>query len=138
MNEAAKEIKSKFEELDINYELTDNKNGIMFELLNEKTGILTNYLIDTMEFKDRTYKLTIFTGNLLKVKNEFEVLKILNNINWQNSFIYYFISEEKQVHIKLESIETLENIANDSIGFISSISENLEKNYDNIMKSNYS
>ena len=138
MNEAVKRISERLKELDINYELTEEKNGLIISLLSEEIDLSVRYLIDTMKFEDGTYKLTIFTSELLKVKNEFEVLKVLNDINWNSSFIHYLVSEKKQVHIKIDSIDTIDSIANDAVGLISDVVHSLEENYDKIMKSNWS
>ena len=138
MNDAVKGISKMLEKMDIHYDLTEDESGLVISLLSEELGITIRYLIDTTTYEDGSYKLTIFTSELVKVKNEIEVLKTLNDINWNNSFITYLISDKKQVHIRIETLDNIENIANDSITFIRSIIDNLEANYDKIMKSNWS
>ena len=138
MKEAIKKITKKLKEIDINYELSDDNTGVIISLYNEKTDLSVRYLISLNEFNDGSFGLTIFTSDILKVKNEIEVLKTLNQINWNNNFIYYFISEEKKVHMKANSFETIDNVAQDSLSLIREINNCLEIDYEKIMKSNWS
>lgn len=138
MNEAIESISKKLEEIDIHYELTEEKDGLIISLLNDELGVSITYLINILQYEDGSYKLTIFTGELAKIKNEFEVLKTISDINFNSSFVSYIVRENKHLHIRVETIDTLENIANDSMMFIKNINDSLEKNYGKIMKSNWS
>ena len=138
MNEAIKLITKKLEEGEIGYQLLENNKSLIMSLYSEKTGLTIKFLISTDEVDDDIYSLTVMTGDLLKVKNEFELLKTLNNINWNKSFICYVVGDEKDVHIKMNSFTTSKSIADDTISFLSEIIDNLEENYDIIMKSNWS
>lgn len=138
MNEAIKLITKKLEEGEIEYQLLEDNKSLIMSLYSEKTGLTIKFLISTDEVDNDIYSLTVMTGDLLKVKNEFELLKTLNNINWNTSFICYVVSDEKDVHIKMNSFTTSKRIADDTISFLSEIINNLEENYDIIMKSNWS
>lgn len=137
MNKAIKNLTSRLEKAEIHYELTEDKNGVVFDLLIESIGVTVRYLVDTFKYDDGTYKFVIFTGGLIKVKNEYEILKTLNKINFAVPFINFFVSEEGKIHIKVESLDSEETLDADVIEFISSISNTLEENYDSIMKSNW-
>ena len=138
MNEAIKKIIKKLDELEIKYELLEGEKSLIMSLLSEETGISVRFIICTTEFDDGTYQLTIMTGDLLKVKNELELLKTLNSINWNGAFVYYLVSDEKEVHIRVDTITTKENVEGDVISFLREIIKSLEENYDAIMKSNWS
>lgn len=138
MNEAIKKITKKLDELEMKYELLEGENSLIMSLLSEEIGLSVRFLISTTEFDDGTYQLIIMTGYLLKVKNELELLKTLNNINWNGAFVYYLVSNEKEVHIKVDTITTKENVDVDTITFLREIINSLEENYDSIMKSNWS
>ena len=137
MNEAIKKITKKLDELEITYELLEGEKSLIMPLLNEATGLSVRFIIDTTAFDDGTYQLTIMTGGLLKVKNELELLKTLNRLNWNGAFVYYLVSDEKEVHIKVDTITTKQSVDSDTIIFLREIIKSLEENYDSIMKSNW-
>lgn len=138
MNEATKNIKKELENLDITYETTSDKNSIIFQLFNEQLNISIRYLIQTVEFDNDEYLLTIITSSIFKVKNELNVLKTINNLNWNNTIINYLISDEQNTHVILKTFDTLNSISEDVIVFVKEITDDLEKNYDELMKSNWS
>lgn len=138
MNEATKNIKKELENLDITYETTSDKNSIIFQLFNEQLNIPIRYLIQTVEFDNDEYLLTIMTSSIFKVKNELNVLKTINNLNWNNTIINYLISDEQNTHVILKTFDTLNSISEDVIVFVKEITDDLEKNYDELMKSNWS
>ena len=139
MNKALKEVIKKIEEIDIKYQRTDEKDGIMISLYNEVLERSIIYLITIIDIGNNNYILSVITGGIFKVKNEIELLKTLNEINWENgtSLINYSISTENEVHVKANSFDTFEDIANDSIVFVKNINDDLEQNYEKIMKSNW-
>ena len=139
MNKALKEVIKKIEEIDIKYQITDEKDGIMISLYNEVLERSIIYLITIIDIGNNNYILSVITGGIFKVKNEIELLKTLNEINWENgtSLINYSISTENEVHVKANSFDTFEDIANDSIVFVKNINDDLEQNYEKIMKSNW-
>lgn len=139
MNKALKEVIKKIEEIDIKYQITDEKDGIMISLYNEILERSIIYLITIIDIGNNNYILSVITGGIFKVKNEIKLLKTLNEINWENgtSLLNYSISTENEVHVKANSFDTFEDIANDSIAFVKNINDDLEQNYEKIMKSNW-
>lgn len=138
MNEAIKKISKNLDQLELHYEYTENSNGIILNLLSEELGISIRYLIDLDENKDKSYTLTIITSDVLRVKNEYKVLKVINEINYKTNFIVYCIDEDKDLRVKFNTFDTIEIIADNCIGFLREVINNIESNYDKIMKANWS
>lgn len=138
MNKAIKQITEKLDEIKINYEISNDINGIILSLSCETLGISIKFFIGTIELKDDFYIIQILTSELLKMKNENEVLKILNKINWESNFITYCANENKNVQIKFYFFYSIENLADNALEIIKEMLESLEKNYDTIMKANWS
>lgn len=138
MNEAIKQISKNLDQIKMHYEYTDDKNGIILNLISEELGFSLRYLIDVGKNNDESYTLNIFTSDILKVKNEYNVLKVINKINYDSNFFIYCIGENNDLHVKFNTFDTLESIATDALVFLRELINNIESNYDEIMKANWS
>lgn len=136
MNDGTKKVIEKLEEIGLGYTSTENENLLVVSLGLEDLGVPIKYAMGIDNLEDDEYTIFIISGPITKINNEIEVLKLINEINWDSSYITYVINEG-EVKCKVESFSHLEAVVEDVLSLINLMNSSISKNYSKLMKSNW-
>ena len=136
MNEGLEKIKERLDEIEVDYD--EVENCIAINDLNEELGIVMRYIIAIAETEPHEYLIKVISGNITKVNNEQEILKIINKINCKSVLVTYTESEDKSINAKIMSMSRLDTIAYDVITMLLFLRKDITENYKELMKSNWS
>ena len=136
MNEGLKRRKERLEETKVDYD--EVENCIAINDLNEELGIVMRYVIAIAETEPHEYIIKVIVGNITKVNNEQEILKIINKINYNSLLVTYTESDDKSINAKIMSMSRLDTIAYDVVTMLLILRNDITENYKELMKSNWS
>ena len=136
MNEGLKKVKERLEETKVDYD--EVENCIAINDLNEELGIVMRYVIAIAETEPHEYIIKVIVGNITKVNNEQEILKIINKINYHSLLVTYTESDDKSINAKIMSMSRLDTIAYDVVSMLLILRNDITENYKELMKSNWS
>lgn len=136
MNEGLEKIKERLEETKVDYD--EVENCIAINDLNEELGIVMRYVIAIAETEPHEYIIKVIVGNITKVNNEQEILKIINKINYHSLLVTYTESDDKSINAKIMSMSRLDTIAYDVVSMLLILRNDITENYKELMKSNWS
>lgn len=136
MNEGLEKIKERLEETKVDYD--EVENCIAINDLNEELGIVMRYVIAIAETEPHEYIIKVIVGNITKVNNEQEILKIINKINYNSLLVTYTESDDKSINAKIMSMSRLDTIAYDVVTMLLILRNDITENYKELMKSNWS
>ena len=136
MNEGLEKIKERLEETKVDYD--EVENCIAINDLNEELGIVMRYVIAIAETEPHEYIIKVIVGNITKVNNEQEILKIINKINYNSLLVTYTESDDKSINAKIMSMSRLDTIAYDVVSMLLILRNDITENYKELMKSNWS
>lgn len=136
MNEGLEKIKERLEETKVDYD--EVENCIAINDLNEELGIVMRYVIAIAETEPHEYIIKVIVGNITKVNNEQEILKIINKINYHSLLVTYTESDDKSINAKIMSMSRLDTIAYDVVTMLLILRNDITENYKELMKSNWS
>lgn len=136
MNEGLKKVKERLEETKVDYD--EVENCIAINDLNEELGIVMRYVIAIAETEPHEYIIKVIVGNITKVNNEQEILKIINKINYHSLLVTYTESDDKSINAKIMSMSRLDTIAYDVVTMLLILRNDITENYKELMKSNWS
>ena len=135
MNEGLKKVKERLEETKVDYD--EVENCIAINDLNEELGIVMRYVIAIAETEPHEYIIKVIVGNITKVNNEQEILKIINKINYHSLLVTYTESDDKSINAKIMSMSRLDTIAYDVLTMLFILRNDITENYKELMKSNW-
>lgn len=136
MNDGTKLIKTKLNDLGINYTDTDNENIFVISLNVENTGVNLRYAVSIEKMDTDEYFIYIMTSAITAVNNELELLKLINDINLNSSFITYNLREGELI-AKVQTYSYLKVITDEVLRLICLIDKDISENYTRFMKSNW-
>ena len=136
MNEGLEKIKERLDEIEVDYD--EVENCIAINDLNDELGIVMRYIIAIAETEPHEYLIKVIVGNITRVNNEQEILKIINKINCSSLLVTYTESDDKSINAKIMSMSRLDTIAYDVTTMLLFLRKDITENYKELMKSNWS
>ena len=136
MNEGLEKIKERLDEIEVDYD--EVENCIAINDLNDELGIVMRYIIAIAETEPHEYLIKVIVGNITRVNNEQEILKIINKINCSSLLVTYTESDDKSINAKIMSMSRLDTIAYDVTTMLLVLRKDITENYKELMKSNWS
>lgn len=104
----------------------------------EELGVQVVFLISANEINETSIQLIIQTMGICKINNHSKVLDKLNEINRENFYVNYGLSEHDNLFCKVSLLSRGEYVVDDSISSIGMILSSLIDFYPEIMKANWS
>ena len=136
MNEGLEKIKERLDEIEVHYD--EVENCIAINDLNDELGIVMRYIIVIAETEPHEYLIKVIVGNITRVNNEQEILKIINKINCSSLLVTYTEYDDKSINAKIMSMSRLDTIAYDVTTMLLVLRKDITENYKELMKSNWS
>ena len=103
----------------------------------EELGVQVVFLISANEINETAIQLIVQTMGICKINNHSKVLDKLNEINRENFYVNYGLSEHDNLFCKVNLISREAYVVNDSINSIGMILSSLIEFYPEIMKENW-